>query len=241
MSEPMLEYCQYLTLRNKLQSNVNQNSKLVNNVSMFIHLNHIDLVQPVAWHLVTSARDISLDLQMPQHLTVLGHLQTQCWLKSWIFPRFAGYQWFHITFINRMTSFKMADEIMWNLAARRLWINDYSSIVPVLVEVPQIAKFMGPTWGPPGSCRPQMGLMWASWTLLSGFVSIEIIRSALEDVMRATLLIHRGICDFYNQSITNTLTHVSGTDTANLLINYYHTGKCSCLFIHLLVWNMCLL
>ena len=27
---------------------------------------------------------------------------------------------------------------------------------------------MGPTWGPPGSCRPQMGLMLAPWTLLSG-------------------------------------------------------------------------
>ena len=25
----------------------------------------------------------------------------------------------------------------------------------------QIAKFMEPTWGPPGSCRPQMGLMLA--------------------------------------------------------------------------------
>ena len=25
---------------------------------------------------------------------------------------------------------------------------------------PQIAKFMGPTWGPPGSCRPQMGPCW---------------------------------------------------------------------------------
>ena len=27
--------------------------------------------------------------------------------------------------------------------------------------VSQIAKFMGPTWGPPGSCRPQMGPMLA--------------------------------------------------------------------------------
>ena len=27
---------------------------------------------------------------------------------------------------------------------------------------------MGPTWGPPGSCRPQMGPMLASWTLFSG-------------------------------------------------------------------------
>ena len=32
----------------------------------------------------------------------------------------------------------------------------------------QIARFMGPTWGPPGSCRPQMGPMSAPWTLLSG-------------------------------------------------------------------------
>ena len=31
----------------------------------------------------------------------------------------------------------------------------------------QIAKFMGPAWGPPGSCRPQMGPMLAPWILLS--------------------------------------------------------------------------
>ena len=32
----------------------------------------------------------------------------------------------------------------------------------------QIAKFMRPTWGPPGSCRPQMGPVLAPRTLLSG-------------------------------------------------------------------------
>ena len=32
----------------------------------------------------------------------------------------------------------------------------------------QIARFMGPTWGPPGSCRPQVGPMLAPQTLLSG-------------------------------------------------------------------------
>ena len=31
----------------------------------------------------------------------------------------------------------------------------------------QIAKFMGPTWGPPGSCRPQMGPILAPWILLT--------------------------------------------------------------------------
>ena len=30
------------------------------------------------------------------------------------------------------------------------------------------SKVHGPTWGPPGSCRPQMGPMLAPWTLLSG-------------------------------------------------------------------------
>ena len=34
-------------------------------------------------------------------------------------------------------------------------------------SIPQIATFVGPTWGPPGSCRPQMGPMLAPWTLLS--------------------------------------------------------------------------
>ena len=32
----------------------------------------------------------------------------------------------------------------------------------------QTLKFMGQTWGPPGSCRPQMGPMLAPRTLLSG-------------------------------------------------------------------------
>ena len=37
-----------------------------------------------------------------------------------------------------------------------------------MAAMTQIARFMGPTWGPPGSCRPQMGPMLAPWTLLSG-------------------------------------------------------------------------
>ena len=37
------------------------------------------------------------------------------------------------------------------------------------LTVIQTAKFMGPTWGPPGSCRPQMGPMLVPWTLLSGY------------------------------------------------------------------------
>ena len=32
-----------------------------------------------------------------------------------------------------------------------------------------VARFMGPTWGPPGTDRTQVGPMLAPWTLLSGY------------------------------------------------------------------------
>ena len=34
-----------------------------------------------------------------------------------------------------------------------------------------IARFMGPTWGPPGAVRTQVGPMLVPWTLLSGHIS----------------------------------------------------------------------
>ena len=37
----------------------------------------------------------------------------------------------------------------------------------------QIVKFMGPTWGPPGCCRSQMGPLLAPWILLSGYLEIH--------------------------------------------------------------------
>ena len=39
----------------------------------------------------------------------------------------------------------------------------------------QIARFMGPTWGPPGSCQPQVGPMLAPWTLLSGVSNWKLL------------------------------------------------------------------
>ena len=41
------------------------------------------------------------------------------------------------------------------------------------------ARFMGPTWDPPGSCRPQMGPMLAPWILLSGILQMWIENSRL--------------------------------------------------------------
>ena len=39
----------------------------------------------------------------------------------------------------------------------------------------QIAKFIGPTLGPPWFCRPQMGPMLSPWTLLSGLLDVTVI------------------------------------------------------------------
>ena len=48
------------------------------------------------------------------------------------------------------------------------------AILKISSTYSRIARFLGPTWGPPGSCRPQMGPMLAPWTLLSGFVVFAI-------------------------------------------------------------------
>ena len=45
------------------------------------------------------------------------------------------------------------------------------TIVTTVPIDPLIAKFMGPTWGPSGADRTQVGSMLAPWTLLSGLVS----------------------------------------------------------------------
>ena len=49
----------------------------------------------------------------------------------------------------------------------------------------QISKFMGPTWGPPRSCRSQMGPMLAPWTLVSGYPLFEY-RCRLQWLIKAS-------------------------------------------------------
>ena len=39
-----------------------------------------------------------------------------------------------------------------------------------IMKCTQIAKFMGPTWGPSGPCLPQMDPIVAPWTLVSGWL-----------------------------------------------------------------------
>ena len=44
----------------------------------------------------------------------------------------------------------------------------YHHVVAIHPQMPLIARFMGPTWGPSGADRTQVGPMLAPWTLLSG-------------------------------------------------------------------------
>ena len=69
-----------------------------------------------------------------------------------------------------------------------VWING-SYDKQSMTKPSQIAKFMGPTWGPPGSCRPQMGPMLAPWTLLSGTCIFHGISCACELVLLEFVLV----------------------------------------------------
>ena len=57
---------------------------------------------------------------------------------------------------------------------------------------------MGPTWGPPGSCRPQMGPMLAPWTLLSGLEYIHAVFVILFHANDLTCDLSNGNCYLQN-------------------------------------------
>ena len=69
---------------------------------------------------------------------------------------------------NDMTRNRWIEERGWCQINGHLFSREPVVSIDKQENVSQIAKFMGPTWGPPGSCRPQMGPMLAPWTLLSG-------------------------------------------------------------------------
>ena len=57
-----------------------------------------------------------------------------------------------------------------DMAQQMEWIYELYLVVLGCGLVFLIARFMEPKWGPPGSCRPQMGPILAPWTLLLGLV-----------------------------------------------------------------------
>ena len=63
--------------------------------------------------------------------------------------------------------YKVITYVIWNINSQ---ISMMPSTVPHMPMITtQIAKFMGPSWCPPGSWRPQVGPMLATWILLSEY------------------------------------------------------------------------
>ena len=105
--------------------------------------------------------------------------------------------------------------------------------------------FMGPTWGPPGSCRPQMGPMLAPCTLLSG-ISRAIIDS--KGLIRISIFSCSGVnkaCHWYTCMLEICLyelawcrSYVHGySDTIIIpLLSYFSVVVCMrCLLHHTLI------
>ena len=106
-----------------------------------------------------------------------GRCNTRCPAETHLKPKYREILSAHVLILNFPIVFTFCTAWQWychvlykisertDKQKRVLWTNE---ILPDLSLRSQIAKFMGPTWGPPGSCRPQMGPMLAPWILLSG-------------------------------------------------------------------------
>ena len=78
-----------------------------------------------------------------------------------------------------------------------------SAISASQMELSQITRFMGPTWGPPGSCRPLMGPTLAPWTLLSGvFFGMASVAWDGEVASQCTTLLLCGLYSFTCAGVT---------------------------------------
>ena len=88
------------------------------------------------------------------------------------------------------------------------YISIYSNTPVYYYGASQITKFLGPTWGPPGSCRPQMGPMLAPWTLLLGL---------LWSLQFPSLLYRNNAISPYITFMTFTILSKPPDDTAHLI------------------------
>ena len=122
----------------------------------------------------------------------------------------------HFVELQFMVSFKLH----WSLfLSFQFTFASYNGLIEPMIGlfiVTQIAKFMGPTWGPPGSCRPQMGPMLAPWTLLSGVMNISscIIRHSTRWQWMAQL--HKS----HNSPAPFPTIHHFGTEMCTFLFQY---------------------
>ena len=115
---------------------------------------------------VSKGSRISMHFIIGRDLDYLENVYTVNWYSSW--ARLSKWRWSYCRKYDKRLTFSIITH--WNdtrLLKHHSW------------KTTQIAKSMGPTWGPPGSCRPQMGPMLAPWTLLSGKALCNAVRVCL--------------------------------------------------------------
>ena len=95
---------------------------------------------------VTRSFNVSFDLRLNKRLS------KQSRRKGFETPSRSLWRHFNDMTRNRWIEERRRCYINGHLFSRELVVSIYKQ-----ENVSQLAKFMGPTWGPPGSCRPQMG------------------------------------------------------------------------------------
>ena len=76
--------------------------------------------------------------------------------------------WIHLELSGRSASWQPVTAPDWVMYYTVRWGHHDASRSNVIYSASLIARFMGPTWGPPGADRTHVGPMWAPWKLLSG-------------------------------------------------------------------------
>ena len=124
---------------------------------------------------LVSISDANIHLECTDHISMIGQWQGNIELQNAIIYQVWNLNWSH--------KFKCYHLYYFNVFGDIVKSNDLSgclSTSPFLThllihcfnyvwnEHSQIARFMGPTWGPSRADRTQVGPMLAPWTLISG-------------------------------------------------------------------------
>ena len=125
---------------------------------------------------------VSIDIQNPYILSCKAHNTFFLSISEMLFPVY-----FQMAYNVMQLRYDMGNQCMLYILA---WIspNLHSIHNGCIIEfitrgATQIAKFMGPTWGPSGSCWPQVGPTLAPWTLLSVYaLSTAVSLSAINEI-----------------------------------------------------------
>ena len=109
---------------------------------------------------------VSLDWFSDFHITCLLKQLITSFKNNW----FGKYHWMSRTYFVQYMVWILPRYSLHGLHIRIPCISVSVSLTTYILGMDaQISKFMGPTWGPPGSSRPQIGPMLVPWTLLSGW------------------------------------------------------------------------